>query len=294
MGGTALVAVIGTADHLCLARARLADLEAKWSRFQPDSEIRRLAADRTVHHSVSADTRLLLWRSFAAWSRTDGAFDPSVLDALVAWGYDRSLDEIGRRAAPVATVAAPGLGRLEIDDAAGTACLGDVGFDPGGIGKGLAADLVVEELLDDGATAALVDVCGDLAIGGPPAADGRAPAGWVVGVEDPLDPASELCRMRLVGGGLATSSDRRRRWRVDDDDAHHLIDPRTGAPAVTDLAGATVLAGAAWWAEALTKAVLVGDLDITELHRHDASGIGRRRTGEVVGTPDLVELREAS
>lgn len=294
MGGTALVAVIGAADHLGVARARLDDLEAKWSRFRPDSEIRRLAADRFAHHGVSADTRLLLWRSFAAWSRTDGAFDPSVLDALVAWGYDRSLDEIGRRTAPADTVVAPGLGRLEIDDVAGTACLGGVGFDPGGIGKGLAADLVVEELLEAGATAVLVDVCGDLAVGGPPALDGRVPAAWAVGVEDPLDPACELCRMQLTGGGLATSSDRRRRWQVGEGDAHHLIDPRTGAPADTDLAGATVLAGAAWWAEALTKAVLLGDLDIVDLGQHGASGIGRRRTGEVVGTPDLVQLREAS
>jgi thiamine biosynthesis lipoprotein len=128
-----------------------------------------------------------------------------------------------------------------------------VRVDPGAIGKGLAADLVVSELLARGALGALVDVGGDIR------AAGRAPTpdGWVVAVEDPWDPAVEIARFAVADGGVATSSVVRQRWRVDGAPMHHVIDPRTGAPAGTDLASATVVAGEAWWAEALATAALV-------------------------------------
>jgi thiamine biosynthesis lipoprotein ApbE len=98
--------------------------------------------------------------------------------------------------------------------------------------------------------------------------------------------------MDLNGGGLATSSPRRS-WPVGAGTAHHLFDPRTGAPAEVQLAGVTVLAGEAWWAEALTKAVLVGGLDPGSLGTQAASGVGVTFDGEVVGTDDLVALAVA-
>jgi thiamine biosynthesis lipoprotein len=65
----------------------------------------------------------------------------------------------------------------------------------------------------------------------------------------------------MPGGAVATSSRLRRRWRTVDGEAHHLIDPRTGRPARTDVVAATVVAGETWWAEALTKALFVAGLD---------------------------------
>ena len=285
MGGEATVIVAGPRRLLGVATRRIEDLEAKWSRFRPDSEISALQHRRDRPVPVSADTRLLLRRALTAWHATKGAFDPSVHDALVAWGYDRDLALVrGACRAPTA-IPAPGLGDLELDEGAGTACLNGCGFDPGGIGKGLAADLVATELVAGGADGALVGLGGDLRVAGHP-----GPGGWTIGVEDPADPSADLVRMALSRGGLATSSDRRRRWRAGGEDAHHLIDPATGAPARPALAGVTVLAGEAWWAEALTKAVLVGGFDVAALGELSASGIGRTRDGEVVGTPDLLGL----
>lgn len=285
MGGEATAVVAGPEHLFDVARRRIEDLEAKWSRFRPDSEISRLHRRRGRHVPVSADTRLLLRHGIAAWHATGGAFDPSVHDAVVAWGYDRDLGLVrGPDHAP-ATTPAPGLAGVDVDDDAETASLGGGAFDPGGIGKGLAADLVATELVAAGADAALVSLSGDVRIAGAPGGDG-----WTVSVEDPTEPAADLLRMALRGGGLATSSDRRRRWRVGTGHAHHLIDPATGAPASPTLAGVTVLAGEAWWAEALTKAVLVGGFDVAALGDLSASGIGRTREGAVVGTPDLLAL----
>lgn len=287
MGGSATLVVEGDAGLLALGRRRIEDLERKWSRFLPTSEVSRANADRHRAHSVSADTRLLCHKASVAWTATGGAYDPSVLDALVAWGDggDRTATFVST---PSGIGPAPGLAAMEVDDAAGTVRL-RVGFDPGGIGKGLAADLVATELVAAGARSAIASLSGDLRVAGD-----APPGGWSIGIEDPAEPERDLLAAALTGGGLATSSDRRRRWTVPGDDgpvaAHHLIDPRRGRPADLTLEGVTVLAGEAWWAEALTKAVLVGGLPVEDLPAHGASGIGRTRDGDVVGTPDLVGL----
>ena len=283
MGSTVTVVIDGPARLAGVARRRIEDLEDKWSRFRPASEISRINGARDAAVPVSGDTRLLVHRGIAAWWATGGAFDPSVHDSVVRWGYDRDLAGARGPATPT-PVPAPGLDRVRVDDAAGTVRLAGAAFDPGGIGKGLAADLVATELVDAGADAALVGVGGDLRIAG----DLPHP-GWTVGVEDPLAPDRDLCSIALRGGGLATSSTRRG-WPAAGRRVHHLFDPLTGAPARPSLAGVSVLAGEAWWAEALTKAVLVGGLDPAHLGEHDASGLGRATSGDVVGTPDLLEI----
>ncbi len=127
-----------------------------------------------------------------------------------------------------------------------------VGFDPGGIGKGLAADLVVAELLAAGAEGACVHIGGDLRV------EGCGP--WRVDVADPFDsrrPA--VAALALSAGGLATSSRLRRTWWRGGARRHHIIDPVTGRPADTDVVAVTVITGEAWRAEVLaTSALLAG------------------------------------
>jgi thiamine biosynthesis lipoprotein len=139
-----------------------------------------------------------------------------------------------------------------------------VRFDSGGIGKGLAADLVAQRLVDVGAMGALVNLGGDLrAIGAPPVSDG-----WVVGVADPVDPNMELFRIGLRAGAVATTSSLKRRWMTTSGETHHLIDPATGQPAVSDVVGVTVVAQEAWWAEAVTKALFIRGPDALGLYPH--------------------------
>ena len=64
-------------------------------------------------------------------------------------------------------------------------------------------------------------------------------------------------RLHLGVGALATSSTLRRRWQAGGRAAHHLIDPRTMAPAVSPVVSATAMAETAAEAEAGAKAVLL-------------------------------------
>src|SRR5215471_9406246 len=213
MGSDAHVVLVGGSPGLLgRARRRVEDLEARWSRFRPDSELTRLndrAGDEPQR--VSAETLLLLERAVDAWRVTAGRFDPTVLGDVLRAGYTASFDGPGFDAGAASRAGDSRLTRgcagIELDAAARTARLPvGVGVDPGGIGKGLAADLVVAELLDAGADGAGVNLGGDVRVAGTP----PAPS-WVVAVDHPWRPEPAAV-LHLRDGAVATSSRLRRRW----------------------------------------------------------------------------------
>jgi FAD:protein FMN transferase len=102
MGTTAHVIVVGDASLADDACARLDDLERRWSRFRPDSEVSRMNANAGAHVVVSTDTLLLVQLAVAAWHRTGGLFDPTVLAAVRRAGYDRDFANVPTAAAGLA------------------------------------------------------------------------------------------------------------------------------------------------------------------------------------------------
>lgn len=251
MGTSAHVIVVdGDPDLADAAQARLEELEAAWSRFRDDSDVARLNGAGGTPLAVAAETVTLVETAVTAWAATGGAFDPTLYDALVAAGYDRTFVDLPADAAARPSPGpSPGCAGIVIDRAAGTVRLpSGVRLDPGGIGKGLAADIVVEEL-GHRAAGLCVDVGGDLRV------SGIAPMGgaWHVGV----DAVGGLV-LRLTGGAVATSSTARRTWRSGGVRRHHLLDPSTGQVAATGLQTVTVVAGEGWWAQATATAALLG------------------------------------
>ncbi len=235
---------------------------------------------------VSPDTYRLVDRAVAAWKQTGGRYDPTVLDAVVANGYDRTFSSIpvDRNEPEPCRRPAPGCATISLDERVHAITLPDgVGIDPGGIGKGLAADIVAEELMAQGAEGVLVDVGGDIRVAGAGPHDGR----WIIDVEHPLDPDRTLLHLALHDVGIATSSRLRRQWRMNGIARHHLIDPATGRPTTTPLVAATVIAAETWWAEALTKVLFVsGTLDLLS----DVSTITVDENGDTTATSDLAVL----
>jgi thiamine biosynthesis lipoprotein len=276
MGTRARVLVVDGPDDLpAHLEARVHELERLWSRFVPTSEVSRLNRAGGTAVTVSPETMELLTCAIAGWEASYGLFDPTILEDLEQAGYDRTFDEITDKiTASVGPNDAPGarrarLGRttsgIKLDFEAGQARLTDgLGFDPGGIGKGLAADLIAAEALAAGAAGVLVDLGGDVRVSGRPPAS--APH-WSVEIEDPLAirpidsppiPGLAIGIVELVDGAVATSSRMRRQWTVGDESRHHLIDPRLGRPVISDVAAVTVVAACGWQAEVLAKAAFVG------------------------------------
>jgi thiamine biosynthesis lipoprotein len=245
-----------------LAADALEAREARWSRFRPTSELCRLNDAGGAPVVLSPGTFSLVARAVDAWRDTDGRYDPTVLAALQAAGYDRDFDAVARTGGAVdqRPAAAPGCRDVEVDDVVHAVRLPrGVALDLGGIGKGAAADEVSAELLAagvPGVRGVLVNLGGDLRARG----DAPDPHGWVVDVEDPLA-TGRTGVLALAAGAIATSTKLRRTWMRGGRALHHLIDPRTGEPAESGLASVTVVAGDAWRAEVLAKAAFVAGAD---------------------------------
>jgi thiamine biosynthesis lipoprotein len=251
MGTDAHVIVAGGNEALAdAARRRLFDLEQRWSRFVPTSEVNRLTAAAGSAVDVSAETALLVRRAVEAWRLTGGAFDPTVLGDLIRAGYDRPFADIDRR--PGASDLVIGCTDIVVDGTMVGLPRG-TGFDAGGIGKGLAVDIVAEEVMGAGAEGVCINLGGDLRV------LGISPDGaWTIAIEHEWH-RRPIASVGLTEGAVATSTTLCRRWELRDDigPRHHLIDPVTGEPSTTDLTLATVITGDAWIAEVLAKAVLL-------------------------------------
>ncbi len=259
MGTTAELMFDGPASLTPQAFTRLRELEKAWSRFRSDSELNRLHQQPGRWVQVSHELFVALRWCARLHDETEGRFDPSVRTALEQWGYDRTFHDIDESApAPAQSHPSPGLAGMELrhDDEAVRLAPG-LRIDLGGIGKGLAADMLAGDLLFMGAKGAYVSVGGDIAVAGD-----TPYGGWDVPLHHP-DTDAPFDFHCLEAGGIVMSTTRIRRWdRADGATAHHLIDPATGAPANTDVVAVAVAALSAARAEALAKAVVVAGASV--------------------------------
>ncbi len=237
-----LVDAGGSDDVLAAAESEFHRLEAILTRFKPDSELSRLNEGGALE--VGTDLREVVELALAARAQTDGRFDPTVHDAVVAAGYDRSFEQVPQDGTVVIVGGVCG-GAVLIEGSRIELAPG-VRLDLGGIGKGYAAARAADLL--SAAGPALVNAGGDIAVEG---------GTWPVGVET----ADGDLTLELTGGGLATSGRDRRRWRRNGEELHHLIDPATGMPSPSDLLRVTVVATDAVEAEVWAKALYIAGED---------------------------------
>jgi len=231
--------------------------EQSLSRFRENSELSQLNRSPGKSVPVSQTLWSVLQAAMRAEEASGGLVTPAVLDALERAGYDRSFDtlKIDERAngKPLAEAApAIDLSQVKIEPTTRSVLLPlGLRLDFGGVAKGWAAQQAMQRLSPYGP--ALVDAGGDIAISGLQG-DGTP---WVIGVADPLEPESDLATLNVGRCGVATSGTDYRRWKKDGAWQHHIIDPRTGLPATSDVLSATVIAPNVVEAEVAAKSVLI-------------------------------------
>jgi thiamine biosynthesis lipoprotein len=226
--------------------------EEHLSRFRPESEL-SLINSQGGGRGISSLMAEVLADALDAQQQSAGLVNPLVLNALEQAGYDRDFKEILERTTtqqePQGLPAPRG---LEVDFNHLHLTLPEESqLDLGGVAKGWAADKAAR-LLGEKAPA-LVDAGGDVSASGPQRDGGP----WPIAVGNPLDPDEQLDLVLLQNGGVATSGRDYRRWRVNGHWRHHIIDPRTGLPAATDVLSATVVGPSARSAETAAKTVLI-------------------------------------
>lgn len=265
MGTSCAIAVTAAArDEVLAARAldaarrEIARCEVVMTRFDASSDLCRM--NRQKGSWVKVDVRLVDALAVALQARvdTDGRFDPTMLRALAAAGYDRSFELLEERpATPLEAwhAGAPAyvdVRRERVRVAPGAA------VDLGGIGKGFAASRALRAMRAawPALRGALIDLGGDIAVVGCPPGGGL----WKIDIADPRSTDGVLGTLEVTDCGIATSGRDTRRFGPDRR-LHHLIDPSTGAPAIAGPLAATVVAATAPEAEAHATALALLDAD---------------------------------
>lgn len=288
------VSLLSQAEGLFMA------VQRRLSRFQPDSELSQLNARPAQWVTISGLLWQVLTQALYLAAETRGLFDPTLLNALEAAGYDQSFEALAGVAPTAVEMAAKTTlsqtavtqtgqwQAVQMDQQHHAVWLPpQVRIDLGGIAKGYTAQQVVNFLSHWGPC--LVDAGGDITAGDAPAGW----QGWPVGVLSPwIAPDAKrtnLITLWLVHGSMATSGIDYRCWQADGRTAHHLIDPRTGRSAQSDVLTVTVLAGTAVRAEVwATASLIAGTSDGGQLladHNLAAAFIDQHQT--LITTPAL-------
>lgn len=223
-------------------RARLldtvADYDAAWSRFRPDSVV-AAAARQAGRYVLPAGASALGPLYETLYRLSGGAMTPLIGGSLERLGYDAHYS-LRRGGVPL-----PAPRWDEVLDWQGSVLTtrAPVVIDVGAAGKGQLADLLSAGLRDAGLEEHFIDAGGDLFNAGPAPVD--------VGLEHPYDRARAIGVVSLGAGALCASAANRRVWG---DGLHHVLDGTTGAPVRTVVAS-WAMAASAMLADALATAL---------------------------------------
>jgi thiamine biosynthesis lipoprotein len=293
-----LLAGEGQADELATgfdkARKFIQAAEARFSRFLEDSELSELNRSAGERFRASPDLFSIVGLAWRFYHLTHGLFDPSILPELKRLGYDRSMDLLRTQGpAPLFESLLAGkrssFSEMDLDGSDHTIQLPPgMALDLGGIAKGWIAEQAAN-ILSNYATACIVDAGGDMFMVGIP--DGLDK--WPVELEDPLQPDHSLVSLKLSPGAVATSTVTKRTWNQAGVQRHHIIDPRTNEPAVSDWISVTVSAKHAYEAEVFAKVLLIAGpheaQDILNSSKIECSYLAIDREKNILGNLEIME-----
>ncbi len=245
-----------------VARQLIAQSEQRFTRFTETSELAELNRSAGTWFRASPEMFEVMLEAYRMVEETDGLFNPAILPALKRAGYDRSMDEIRSGAARTEAVGVMEMVvvikqdflKVKLEPPTQSILLPEgMQVDLGGIAKGWIAEQAARRLAEF-SQACAVSAGGDMYLVNLPEGETH----WEVGLENPLHPEQDLAVLHVAPGAVATSSIAKRQWKHNGHTWHHLIDPRSGEPAVTDWLSVTVWAEQAAQAEVYAKALLIG------------------------------------
>jgi FAD:protein FMN transferase len=261
------------------AMEEIGRIEARFSRYRPDSELSRInaAAMRGGTVDLDEETAGLIDYAFACYGKSDGLFDIS--SGLLRKAWDFSSGRIPSDDEIAALLPRIGLDKVGWDKPHLTFQVRGMELDFGGIGKEYAADRAAGVCKAIGIRHGLVDLGGDIRSVGP--RPGGQP--WRIGIRHPRNPLRAMASIELVDGAIATSGDYERFIEIEGRRYCHILDPRTGWP-VRGLSSVSVMTAECLAAGSLaTIALLKGRDGIRWLHALGLSYIFMDNEGRLGG-----------
>ena len=217
--------------------AEVARLEARYSRYRPDSflsEINRVAASGGSI-AVDDETAGLLNYVETCHRESGGLFDITSGVLREAWKFNR--DALPDAAQIDALLGRVGWSRLRWEPPVLSFPQPGLELDFGGAVKEYAVDRVAALCWEAEIRHGLINLGGDIKIIGPHP-DGSP---WAIGIQHPRRPGEFIHTLMLRRGAMASSGDYERCLVVDGRRYGHVLNPRTGWP-VGHLASVSVVA----------------------------------------------------
>jgi len=259
--------------------AWVAHFEARYSRFIPDSLIGKINAAAGEHWvETDPETDRLLALCHELFFFTRGSFDPTALPLMKLWNWKQQPPRLPDAAAIQA--ARELVGWTKIQRRAGGIFLPQRGMalDLGGIGKEYAVDCVMSMAIQRGIQNILIDFGQDVRVHG----HAKEKKFWWIGLDDAQQPGKPWGGVAVNDHAVATSGDYLRNFQVNGVRYGHIIDPRTGYPALNDCRAASVIAPSCTIAGLLsTSACILGakeGMELIEMHPGAAGAITTNHT----------------
>lgn len=238
-------------------QARLAQLEARFSHYDPESPVARFnRADTTDWFPMDAELLSVIDYALSISWQSEGAFDITAAPLVDAWGFGPEQ----RTGVPDARELARlrehvGFRKLSIRESPPALAKSDpeLRIDLSAIAKGYAVDQVALLLEGRGINDYLIDIGGEVRTSGVR----RRGSPWRVGIEPPDAGLSIRHIITPLSEAVASSGDYRNYFEADGKRYSHALDPRTGRPVTHDLAAVTVIQPSTIQADALATMLLV-------------------------------------
>lgn len=223
------------------AYKKAAHIENLMSKTKEGSDIYKLNHNGTAR--VDPSVAKVIKAGIKYGNLSKGEFDITVGKAADLWDFqsgDAKLPDDAKVSEAVKAINYKeiSVGKKEGGKVSITLGIPGMEVDLGGIAKGFAADELAEFLKGKGVTSAIVNLGGNIVV------IGEKPGGqpFRVGIEKPFTKEKELVgATELKNKTIVTSGIYERFFKVGDTIYHHVMDPKTGYPGDTDVAGVTVV-----------------------------------------------------
>lgn len=282
-------------DTAVNATKAVSDLQSHISWRETDSDIQNLnnhAGEQRV--SIHEDTASVLNISLEVARRTNGAYDPTILPLSLLWNFDEGANKVPEKAAIKEHLQYVGYSALQVDSKGNTAFLSEKNsaVDLGAIGKGAACDAAVSVYRQSNLTGGIVAVGGSVGVYGKKA-DGSK---WNIGVRNPNseNTSASMGTLSIEEGFVSTSGTYERTFTENGVMYHHILNPKTGYPADTDLVSVTIYCNNGALSDALSTACTVLGVEQSKalLASYDADAIFITKENKVIVTDGLKDCFE--
>lgn len=236
------------------------------SNYRADSElthVNRNAGQRPVQVSRELFDFLSTCASYSRAS--DGTFDITVGPLIKLAGFYKGTGRVPNPDEVALVLPGVGYRKVVLDEERKTVRFtqSKVELDPGGAGKGFAVDKMREVLKQGQVHSALISAGGSTlyALGAPP-----GKRGWKVSIKDPRHPTRAAESVNLKNESISTSGSYEKSLWADGKIWSHIIDPRSGCPAVGTLS-VSIITAKALDSEAWAKPYYIQGRSWTERHK---------------------------